>query len=199
MGIYIYIYIYIYTHSHIYIPLCVHTYIYKYIYIYIHIYEFTSVQFNNSVVSNPLRPHGLQHTRAPFPSPTPKLYSNSCLLCQWRYTTSHPLTLHILSSSQPLVPFFPRDQSFPTSGSFPVRQFFASGGQSIGVLDSTSVLPMNIQDWLPLRLVWSCSPKDSQESSPIPQFKSINSSVLSFLYSPTLTSIYDYWKNHSLD
>ena len=72
--------------------------------------------------------------------------------------------------------------------------------QSIGVSASTSVLPMNTQNWSPLGLVGStCSPRDSQESSPTPQFKSINSSALSFLYSPTLTFIHDYWKNHSLD
>ena len=73
---------------------------------------------------------------------------------------------------------------------FSKSQFFTSGGQSIGFSASASVLPMNIQDWSPY------SPRDSQESSPTPQFKSINSSVLSFLYSPTLTSTYDYWKNH---
>ena len=74
-------------------------------------------------------------------------------------------------------------------------------GQSIGVSASTSVLLMNIQDWFPLGWTgWTpCSPRDSQESSPTPQFKSINSSALSFLYSPALTSIHDYWKNHSLD
>ena len=90
---------------------------------------------------------------------------------------------------------------FPSSGSFPVSQFFTWGGQSIGVSASTSVLPMNIQDWSPLGgLVGSpCSPRDSEKSSPTPQFKSINSSVLSFLYSPTFTSIHDYWKNHSFD
>ena len=92
-------------------------------------------------------------------------------------------------------------QSCPASESFPMSQFFASDGQSIGVSASTLVLPMNIQDWFLLDwLVWSpCSPRDSQESSPTPQFKSINSLVLSFLYSPTLTTIHDYWKNHSFD
>ena len=92
-------------------------------------------------------------------------------------------------------------QSFLASGFFPVSQLFASGGQSIGVSASASVLSMNIQDWFPYNwLVGSpCSPRDSQESSPTPQFKSINSSALSFLYSPSLTSIHDYWKNHSFD
>ena len=90
--------------------------------------------------------------------------------------------------------------SFPVSGSFPMSQLFTSGGQIIGVSASTSVLPMNILDLSPLEWTWiSCHPRDSQESSPTPQFKSISFSVLSFLYSPTLTSICDYWKNHSLD
>ena len=103
--------------------------------------------------------------------------------------------------SSSVVPFASCPQSFPASGSFQMSQPFPSGGQSIGVSASTSVLPMSIQDWLPLDgLVGSpCSPRDSQESSPTPQFKSINSSVLSFLYDPTLTSIHDYWKNHSFD
>ena len=84
--------------------------------------------------------------------------------------------------------------------SFQVSQFLTSGGQRIGVSASTSVLPMNTQDWFSLGLFGSpCSPRDSQESSPTPQFKSINFSALSFLCSTTLTSIHDYWKNHSFD
>ena len=136
----------------------------------------SSVQFSCSVVSNSLRPHGLQHARSPCLSPTPGVYSNSCPLSQW----SHPT----ISSS--VVPFSFRLQSFPASGSFPMSQLFTSGGQSIGVSASTSVLPVNTQDWSPLGWTgWiSCSPRDSQESSPTPQFKNINSSVLSFLYSP---------------
>ena len=100
-----------------------------------------------------------------------------------------------------LIPFSSHPQSFPASGSFQMSQFFASDGQSIGVSASASVLPMNIQDWFPLGWTgWiSLCPRDSQESSPTPQFKNINSSALSFLYSPTLTSIHDHWKNHSLD
>ena len=99
------------------------------------------------------------------------------------------------------VVFFSCLQSCPASRSFQMSQFLASGGQSIGASASASVLPMNIQDWCPLGLTgWiSCSPRDSQESSPTPQFKNINSSALSFLYSPTLTSIHDHWKNHSHD
>ena len=103
---------------------------------------------------------------------------------------------HPLSSTSP-----PHLESLPASGSFLVSQFFTSDGQSIGVSVSGSILPMNIQDWFPLdRLVGSsCSLRDSQESSPTPQFRSNNSLVLSFLYSPTLTSIHDHWKNQSHD
>ena len=106
-----------------------------------------------------------------------------------------------IQPSHPVVPFSSCPQSFPVSGSFQMSQFFESVGQSIWVSASTSVPPMNPQDWSPLGWTgWSpCSPGDSQESSPTPQFKSINSSVLIFLYSPTLTSIHDHWKNHSLD
>jgi len=99
-----------------------------------------SVQFSRSVVSDSLRPHGLQHSRLPCPSPTPGVYSNSCPLSRW----CHPP----ISSS--VIPFSSHLQSFPASGSFPMRQFFTSSGQSIGVSASASVLPMNIQDWFPL-------------------------------------------------
>ena len=107
----------------------------------------------------------------------------------------HPTT------SSSVIPFSSRPQSFPASESFQMSQFFASGGQSIRASALTSVLPMNIQDWFPLGLTGGSPfcPRDSQESSPTPQFKSINSSAQSFLYSPTLTPIHDYWKNHSLD
>ena len=99
-----------------------------------------SVQPSHSVVSDSLRPHCLQHARPPCPSPTPGVYSNSCPLSRWCHPT--------ISSS--VIPFSSRRQSFPASGSFPTSQFFASGGQSIGGSASTSVLPMNIQDWFPL-------------------------------------------------
>ena len=150
-----------------------------------------SVQFSCSVMSNSLQPHGLQHARPPCPSPTPRVYSNSCPL-SWGCRPA-------ISSS--VIPFASCLQSFPASGSSLRSQFFATGGQSIRVSASASVLPMNTQDWSPQDgLVGSpCSPRDSQESSPTPQFKSINSSVLSFLNSPTLTSIHDRRKNHSLD
>ena len=151
---------------------------------------FSSVQFSRSVVSSSLQPHGLQHARPPHPSPPPGVYLNSGPLSQW----CHPN----ISSS---VVTFSCLQSFPISGSFQMSQFFASGGQSIGVSASTSVLPMNTQDWSPLgRTGWiSLQWRDSQESSPTAQFRSINSSVLSFLYGPTLTSIHGYWKNDILD
>ena len=103
--------------------------------------------------------------------------------------------------SSSVVPFFSCPQALPASESFPTSQLFAWGGQSTGVSALASFLPKKSQDWSPSeRTGWSlCSPRDSQESSPTPQFKSINSSALSFLHSPTLTSIHDHWKNHSLD
>ena len=111
----------------------------------------------------------------------------------------HQVSDHSAISSS-VVPFSSCPQSLPVSGSFPMSQLFTWGGQSIGVSASPSVLPMNTQDWSLGGLVGSpCSPRDSQESFPTPQFKSINSLALSFLHSPTLTSIHDHWKNHSLD
>ena len=102
------------------------------------------VQFSHSVVSDSSRPHGLQHTRPPCPSLTPGAYSNSCPLSWWCHPT--------ISSS--VVPFSSHLQSFPASGSFPMSQFFPSGGQNIGVSASTLVLPMNIQDLFPLKMDW---------------------------------------------
>ena len=153
---------------------------------------FSSVQFSRSVVSDSLRAHGLQHTRLPCPSPTPRVYADSCLLSWWCHPT--------ISSS--VVPFSSCLQSFPASGSFLTSQFFVPGGQSIKNFSfSTSRsnehpgLISFRMDWLDLPAV----PRDSQVSSSTPQFKSINSAALSFLYSPTLTSIHDYWKNHTFD
>ena len=102
--------------------------------------QFSSVQFNRLAASDSLRPHGRQHTRLPCPSPTPRACSNSCPSSWWYYST--------ISSS--VVPFSSCLQSFPASGSFQISQFFASGGQSIGVSALASVLPRNIQDWFPL-------------------------------------------------
>ena len=101
---------------------------------------FSSVQFSCSVVCNSLQPHILQHARAPCPSPNPRVYPNSCPSSRWCHPT--------ISSS--VIPFSSCPQSFPASGSFQMRQLFTSGGQSIGVSASTSVLPMNTQDWSPL-------------------------------------------------
>ena len=103
--------------------------------------RFSSVQFSCSVVSDTLRPHGLQHTRPPCPSPTHRVYSNSCPLSRWCHPT--------ISSS--VVPFSFHLQSFPASRSFQKSHFFSSGGQSIHVSASASVLPMNIQGWFTLR------------------------------------------------
>ena len=151
----------------------------------------SSVQFSRSVVSDALQPHEPQHARPPYPSPTPRVYPNPCPLSQW----CHP------TISFSVVPFSSCLQSFPASGSFQMSQLFASGGQSIGVSALHHSFQRNPRvDLLENGLVGSpCSPRDSQESSPTPQFKSINSSALSFLHSPTLTSVHDHWENHSLD
>ena len=149
-------------------------------------FEWFVIAFSCSDMSYSLWPHGLQHTRLPCPSLSPEFFSNSCPLSWWCHPT--------ISSS--IAPFsYP--QSFPASGSFLMNQLFTSGGQSTGTL--ASVLPMNTQDWFPLALIgWSpCCPRDSQESSVAPQFKSIDSSALSLLYGPTVTSIHDYWKNYT--
>ena len=104
-----------------------------------------SVQFSLSVMSNSLRPQGVQHTRLPCPSPTPRACSNSCPLSWWCHPT--------ISSS--LVPFSSCLQSFPAPGSFPMSRFIASGGQSIGTSALASVLPVNIQGWFPLGKIFS--------------------------------------------
>ena len=145
-------------------------------------YILSSVQFSPSVVSDSLQPHEPQHTRPPCPSPTPGVHPNSCPSSQWCHPT--------ISSS--VVPFSSCLQFFPASGSFQMSQLFASGGQSIGVSASTSVLPMNTQDWCPLGWTgWiSLQSKGLSRVFSNTQFKSINSSALSFLYSPTLTSIH---------
>ena len=145
---------------------------------------FISVQLSYSVVSDSLRPFGLQHARLPCPSPTPKTCSNSCPSSQWCHPT--------ISSS--VIPFSFHLQSFPASGSFQRSQFFTSGGQSIGVSASASAFPMNIQDWFPLGWTgWI-----SLQSKGLSRVFS-NTTVqkhqffkLSFLYSSTLTSIHDY-------
>ena len=130
-----------------------------------------------------LQLRGLQHARLPCPSPSARVGSNSCPSSRWCHPT--------ISSS--VTPFSSCLQSFPASGSFPMSQFFASSGQSIRA--SASVLPMNIQAWFPsgwTGLTFLLSKRPSR-ASPAPQFKSI------LLYGPTLTSVHDYWKNHSFD
>ena len=153
---------------------------------------FSAVQFSHSIMSDCLQPHESQHARPSCPSPTPRIYSNSCPSSRWCHPT-------ILSS---VVPFSSCLQSFPASGSFSVSEFFAPGGQRIGVSASASVLPMNTQDWSPLGWTgWislQCKGLSRVLLNTTVQ-NSINSSVLRFLYSPTLTSIHDHWKNHSLD
>ena len=153
-------------------------------------HQTNSVQFSRSGMSDSATPWtaACQASLSITNSQSPP---NPCPPSQWCHS--------IISSS--VVPFSSGHQSFPASGFFQMSQLFASLGQSIGVSAWTSVLPMNTHDWSPLdRLVGSpCSPRDSQESSPSLQFKSINSSALSFLYSPTLTSIHDYWKKQSFD
>ena len=130
----------------------------------------------------------MQHTRLPCPSPTPGAYSNSCPLSQWCHPT--------VSSS--VGPFSSCLQSFPALGSFLASQFFTSGGQRIGFSASASVLAMNIQDWFPLGWTGWISLQSKGLSSL--QHHSSKASILwCSLYSPSLTSVHDYWENHSFD
>ena len=148
--------------------------------------------FSGSVVSNSLQLHGLQDTRLPCPSLSPGVCSNLCLLSRWCIQPSHPLSL----LSPPAFSLSQHQVLFPWVG---------SSHQVAEVLQlvSASVLPMNIQGWFPLVFDWLiwylCCPRDSQESYSAPKFKSISYSVLSLLYGPTLTSIHNYWKNHSFE
>ena len=145
------------------------------------------IQFSHSVMADSATPW-IAARQVPCPSPAPRAYSNSCPSNQWCHPT--------ISSS--VIPFSFCLQFSPASESFPMSWFFVSGGQSIGVSASASVLPMNIQDWFLLELTGLIS-LQSKGLSRVFSNKSINSSALSFLYSPTLTSVHDYWKNHSLD
>ena len=152
-----------------------------------------SVQFSSSVVSDSLRPHELQHARAPCPTPNPRVYSNSCPLSRW----CHP------TISFSVVPFSSHLLCFPLSGSFPMSQFFASSGQSIGVSASASVLPINIPDWFPLGLTGliSLQPKGLSRvftNTTVQRHQSFFMVQLSHPYGPTLTSIYDYWSKESM-
>ena len=147
------------------------------------------VQFSRSVVSDSLRPHESQHTRPPCSSPSPGVYSlmsiesvmpSSHLILGRRFLLLPPIppSIRVFSNESTLRMRWPKYWSF-----------------------SFSIIPSKEHPGL-ISLEWTgspCSPRDSQESSPIPHFKSINSLALSLLHSPTLTSTYDYWKNHSLD
>ena len=148
-----------------------------------------SVQFSSVAQSCPtLRPHGLQHARPPCPSPTPGVYSNSCPLSQW----CHPA----ISSS--VIPFSSHLQSFPASGSFQMTQFFTAGGQSIGVSASASNEYSKLisfrMDSLDLLQSKGLSRVFSNSTVQKHQFFGAQLSLY-----PTLTSIHDYWKNHSFD
>ena len=146
--------------------------------------QFSSVQFSCSVVSDSLQPHEQQHARPPSPSPTPGVYSNPC-----------PSRCHPTISSS-VIPFSSCPQSLPASESFPMSQLFDEVAKVLEFqLQHHSFQRNPRADLLQNGLVgFSCSPRDSQESSSTPQFKSINSLALSLLHSPTLTSIHDHWK-----
>ena len=155
------------------------------------LFLFSSVQFSCSVMSDSLRPNELQHARPPCPSPTPGVYPNSRPSSRW----CHPA----ISSS--VIPFFSYPQSLPASGSFPISQLFAWSGQSIGVSASTSVLPMNTQDWSPLEWTgWI-----SLQSKGLSRVFSNTTVQKHQFFSAQLSSqsnshiIHDHWKNHSLD
>ena len=153
--------------------------------------SYQSVQFSRSVVSDSLWPHESQHTRPPCPSPTPGVHPNSCASSRWCHPAVSSFVIPFSSCPNPsqqqnlfqwinsshevakVLEFHPQHQSFQRTS-------------RTGLLQNGLV-------------GFPCSSRDSQESSPTPQFKSINSLVLSFLHSPTLTSIHDHWKNHSLD
>ena len=142
-------------------------------------------------MSNSLQLHGLQHARLPCPFPSPGACSNSCPLSQWCHPT-------ILSS---VIPFSSCLQSFPASGSFPMSQFFPSGGQSTGASASASVLPINIQGWFPLDLTGLISLLSKRlsrvfSSTTVPKHQFLGTQPSK---GPTLTSIHNYWKNHSFD
>ena len=148
-------------------------------------------QFSLSVLSNSLRHHEPQQARPPCPSPTPGVHPNSCPLSRWCHPT--------ISSS--VIPFSSCPQSFPTSGSFQMSQLFASGGQNIGVSASTSILPMNTQDWFPLEWTgWI-----SLQSKGLSRVFSNTAVQKHQFFGPQLSSqynshiIHDHRKNHSLD
>ena len=157
------------------------------IFAYLCICQIEFSQFSHAIVSNSLWSRGLQHTRLPCPSPTPRACSYSCPLSQWCHLT-------ILPS---VVPFSSCLQSFP----FPVSQFFTSNGQSIRASASAPVLPMNIQGWFPLGLTGLISLLSKGLSrvlsnTTIQKYQFFGAQLS---YGPTLTSIHDCWKSHSFD
>ena len=149
-------------------------------------YSFSSVQFSRSVVSDYLWHRGLQYCRLPCSLPTPRVYSDSCPLRWW----CHPTT------ASSVIPFSSHFQSLPASESFQMSPFFTSGGQSIEVSTSASVLPMNIQDWFPLGLTGFISLQSKGLSS---VFSNTTVWKHQFFGARTLTSIHDYWKNHNFE
>ena len=151
--------------------------------------QFSSVAQSCPTLCDPM--NRTQHTRPPCLSPTPRVYSNSCLSSQWCHSA--------ISSS--VIPFSSCPQSLPASESFPMSQLFAWGGQSIGVSALTSVLPKNTQDWSPLGWSGWISLQAKGLSRVFSNTTVQNHQFfgLSFLHSPILTSIHDYWKNDSLD
>ena len=164
----------------------------------------SSVQFSRSVMSDSLWPHESQHTRPPCPSPIPGVYPNSCPSSRWCYPA--------ISSS--VIPFSSCPQSLPASESFPMSQLFTSGGQSTGVAALASFLTKNTQGWSPsewtgwislqskgLSRVFSNTTVSKHQFFGAQPSSQSNSHIhtLSFLYSPTLTPIHDYWKNQSFD
>ena len=147
---------------------------------------YNSVQFSRSVMYDSLQLYESQHARPPCRSPTPGVYPNSCPSSWW----CHP------AISTSVIPFSSCPQSLPASGSFPKSQFFPRGGQSIGVSALPLILPMNTQDWSPLGWTGWISLQSKGHSR---VFSNTTVQKHSLLHSPTLTSIHDHWKNHSLD
>ena len=144
--------------------------------------------FSCSVMSDSLWPQGLQNARLPCISPTPGAYS--CPLSQWCHE----------NISSAVVPFSSCFQSFPASGSYPMKQFFTSSDQSTGASASTSVLPVKIQDWFLLEWTgWISLQSKGLFKSLLQHHRTKASILLGSAFFPTLTSIHNYWKNHSLD
>ena len=150
-------------------------------------FTLSSIQFSHSVVSNSLQPHGLQHARLPCPSPTPRVCSNSHPLSRWYHPTISPSVI-------PLSSIFPSIRVFSNESVLHIRwPKYWSFSFGISPSNEYSGLTSFRMDWFDLLV------QGTLKSSPTPQFKSINSLALSFLYGPTLKSIHDHWKNHSFD